>query len=70
MVADLDDDGNDDLVIMHSNGITTYGVSLEKRESLFIGPSGHSLKLATTFEILPDGARRLTTIFPFRTGVK
>ena len=24
MVADLDDDGNDDLVIMHSNGITTF----------------------------------------------
>jgi hypothetical protein len=36
----------------------------EVRESLLSGPGGF-LKLESTWEILSDGTRRLTTIIPF-----
>ena len=37
----------------------------EVRESLFAGPSGAFAKFESTWEILSDGTRRLTTIIPF-----
>lgn len=44
-----------------------YG-NFEVRDSLFIGPSGQAAKLESTFQVLPDGSRRLSTIIPFQTG--
>jgi len=39
-------------------------ITLEVRESLLSGPDGF-LKLESTWEILADGKRRLSTIIPF-----
>jgi len=39
--------------------------SFETRESLFAGPSGQFAKFESTWEILSDGTRRLTTVIPF-----
>ncbi len=39
--------------------------NFEVRESLFAGPSGQFAKFETTWEILSDGTRRLTTVIPF-----
>ncbi|WP_179593981.1 DUF637 domain-containing protein [Cupriavidus plantarum] len=44
-----------------------YG-NFEVRDSLFIGPSGQAAKLESTFQVLADGSRRLSTIIPFQTG--
>ncbi|WP_244976976.1 pre-toxin TG domain-containing protein [Achromobacter dolens] len=41
-----------------------YG-NFEVRESLFIGPSGNAAKFESTFQVLEDGTRRLSTIIPF-----
>jgi hypothetical protein len=41
-----------------------YG-SYEVRESLFSGPSGKFSKLESTWEIMSDGSRRLTTVIPY-----
>lgn len=41
-----------------------YG-SFEVRESLFMGPSGRAARLESTFQILEDGTRRLSTVIPF-----
>lgn len=38
----------------------------EVRESLFLGPSGKAVKFESTFQILGDGTRRLSTTIPFR----
>ena len=43
-----------------------YG-NYEKRESLLAGPGGF-LKLESTWEVAPDGTRRLTTAIPFGAG--
>jgi filamentous hemagglutinin len=40
-----------------------YG-TFEVRESLFMGPSGKAANLQGTFQILPDGTRRLSTVIP------
>ena len=40
-----------------------YG-TFEVRESLFMGPSGKAANLQSTFQILPDGTRRLSTVIP------
>jgi hypothetical protein len=42
-----------------------YG-KFEVRESLFIGPSGKAINLQTTFHVLEDGTRRLSTVIPIR----
>ena len=42
---------------------TPYG-TFEVRESLFAGPSGKFAKFASTWELLSDGTRRLTTVIP------
>ena len=39
--------------------------NFETRESLFAGPSGQFSKFESTWEILSDGTRRLTTVIPF-----
>jgi filamentous hemagglutinin len=39
-------------------------INLEARESLLAGPGGF-LKLESTWQIMTDGARRLTTVIPF-----
>ncbi len=41
-----------------------YG-TFEVRESLFAGPSGQFAKFESTWEVLADGTRRLTTVIPF-----
>jgi filamentous hemagglutinin len=41
-----------------------YG-GFEVRESLFAGPSGQFAKFESTWEVLSDGTRRLTTVIPF-----
>jgi hypothetical protein len=41
-----------------------YG-TYEIRESLLSGPSGKFVKLESTWEITPDGSRRLTTVIPY-----
>ena len=38
--------------------------TFEVRESLFMGPSGKAANLQSTFQILPDGTRRLSTVIP------
>lgn len=38
--------------------------SFEVRESFLMGPSGKGTVLQTSFEIMPDGSRRLVTIIP------
>ena len=40
--------------------------TFEVRESLFMGPSGKAAKFESTFEVLEDGTRRLTTVIPYR----
>jgi hypothetical protein len=40
-----------------------YG-TFEVRESLFMGPSGKAANLQSTFQIFPDGTRRLSTVIP------
>ena|GEM_PF-567946 len=45
---------------------TEYG-KFEVRDSLFIGPSGQSARFESTFQILNNGARRLSTMIPFYT---
>ncbi|CAI8693774.1 filamentous hemagglutinin N-terminal domain-containing protein [Burkholderia pyrrocinia] len=44
-----------------------YG-TFEVRDSVFIGPSGQAAKLESTFQVLANGARRLSTVIPFKTG--
>lgn len=39
--------------------------NFEVRESLFMGPSGKAAKFESTFKVLDDGTRRLTTIIPY-----
>lgn len=39
--------------------------NFETRDSLFAGPSGQFAKFESTWEILADGTRRLTTVIPF-----
>ncbi|WP_231748491.1 adhesin [Burkholderia latens] len=46
---------------------TQYG-NFEVRDSVFIGPSGQAAKFESTFQILPNGGRRLSTVIPFKTG--
>jgi len=41
-----------------------YG-NFEVRESFFMGPSGKAAKFESTFQVLEDGTRRLSTIIPF-----
>ena len=41
-----------------------YG-TFQIRESLFAGPSGAFAKLETTWQVMPDGSLRLTTLIPF-----
>ncbi|WP_375058617.1 hypothetical protein [Zobellella sp. DQSA1] len=41
-----------------------YG-RFEVRESLFIGPSGKVAKFESTFQVLEDGTRQLSTVIPF-----
>ena len=41
-----------------------YG-TFQVRESLFHGPSGAFAKLETTWQVMPDGTLRLTTLIPF-----
>ncbi|MGE8658549.1 MAG: hemagglutinin repeat-containing protein [Achromobacter sp.] len=41
-----------------------YG-NFEVRESFFIGPSGSATKFESTFQVLEDGTRRLSTVIPF-----
>ncbi|WP_211314281.1 hypothetical protein, partial [Salinicola socius] len=41
-----------------------YG-NFEVRESLFMGSSGQAAKFESTFQILEDGTRRLSTVIPF-----
>ena len=41
-----------------------YG-NFEVRESLFMGPSGKAAKFESTFQVLDDGTRRLSTVIPF-----
>lgn len=43
---------------------TTKHGQFEVRESLFDGPSGQFSKFETTFEVLPNGERRLVTVIP------
>ena len=40
-----------------------YG-TFEVRESFFMGPSGKAVNLQSTFQILPEGTRRLSTVIP------
>ena len=40
-----------------------YG-KFEVRESLFVGPSGKAVNLQSTFQIMDNGTRRLSTIIP------
>ena len=58
----------DEVVQSNSNITRTfnnqYG-NFEVRESLFSGPSGQFAKFETTWEVLPNGGRRLTTAIPF-----
>ena len=57
----------DTVVKDDSNVLSTfkneYG-NFEIRESLFAGPSGKFAKFKSTWEILSDGNRRLTTVIP------
>jgi filamentous hemagglutinin len=41
-----------------------YG-SYEIRESLFAGPSGQFAKFESTWQVMADGTRRLTTVIPY-----
>ena len=41
-----------------------YG-TFEVRESLFAGPSGQFAKFESTWQLLPNQTRRLTTLIPF-----
>jgi filamentous hemagglutinin len=41
-----------------------YG-NFEVRESLFLGPSGKAVRFESTFQVLPNGTRRLSTVIPF-----
>lgn len=41
--------------------------TFETRESLFVGPGG-SAKLETTWEVMENGVRRITTIIPRGRG--
>ena len=41
-----------------------YG-TFQIRESLFAGPSGAFAKFETTWQLMPDGSLRLTTLIPF-----
>ena len=40
-----------------------YG-KFEVRESLFIGPSGKVANFQSTFQVLDDGTRNLSTVIP------
>lgn len=44
-----------------------YGF-FEVRESLFQGPSGQFAKFQTTWHVMDDGLRKLTTLIPFGGG--
>ncbi len=49
------------LVRSYSN---QYG-KFEVRDSLFMGPSGKAARFESTFQVLEDGTRRLSTVIPF-----
>ncbi|WP_237499317.1 hypothetical protein, partial [Pseudomonas edaphica] len=51
-------DGN--LINAFSN---QYG-KFEVRESLFMGPSGKAANFQSTFQVLDDGSRKLSTVIP------
>lgn len=40
--------------------------TFEVRDSLLFGPSGKATRLESTFQVMPDGARRFTTTIPKR----
>ncbi|QCI15392.1 hypothetical protein E6B08_03860 [Pseudomonas putida] len=40
-----------------------YG-TFEVRESLLMGPSGKAANLQSTFQVLEDGTRKLSTVIP------
>lgn len=40
-----------------------YG-KFEVKESLFVGPSGKAANFQSTFQILDDGTRKLSTVIP------
>lgn len=46
--------------IAHSN---QYG-KFEVKESLFVGPSGKAANFQSTFQVLDDGTRKLSTVIP------
>jgi hypothetical protein len=57
----------DDVIAQEGNVVNKFANehgSFEVRESLFPGPSGKFSKFETTFEMLPDGSRRLVTVIP------
>jgi len=57
----------DDLVADPSNIARTFSNkhgAFEVRESLFMGPSGQSAKFESTWQVVDDGNRRLTTVIP------
>ena len=50
-----------------SNVINTFSNQygkFEVRESLFIGPSGKAANFQSTFQVLDDGTRKLSTVIP------
>ena len=47
-----------------SRAWTSEHGAFETRESLFNDPSGKFAKFETTWEVLPNGTRRLTTVIP------
>jgi len=48
-----------------ANTFTNQHGTYEVRESLYTGASGAFAKFQSTWEVMPDGARRLTTVIPF-----
>lgn len=46
------------------NTFTNQFGKFEVRESLFMGPSGKAANFQSTFQVLEDGTRKLSTIIP------
>lgn len=44
--------------------------NFEVRQSFFMGPSGQAAVFDSTFQVLDDGTRRLSTIIPRNNGRK
>jgi filamentous hemagglutinin len=62
-----------DAVQGNSNVVRTYENewgSFEVRESLFAGPSGKFSKFESTWQVMPDGSRRFSTLIPRGGGKK